>query len=80
MFDKIHIKSFKSLQDLELELDGLDLISDQTRLFMVDRDIDGLTVVNRLRITDELVKLARERDVALNQLWMEGYFGGVPNV
>lgn len=61
-------------------LDGLDLTDDTIRLFMVDRDNNGLTQVTRVQLSEELVNTAKERHISLSQMWMEGYFGGVPNV
>jgi predicted ATPase len=59
-------------------LDGLDLDNDRIRLFAVDRDSSGHTVVRRLMITPELKALHSE--FPLSRLWMMGHLGAVPNV
>lgn len=59
-------------------LDGLDLDNDNVRLFAVDRDSNGRTVVQRLEITPELKTLNSE--FPLSRLWMMGHLGAVPNV
>lgn len=61
-------------------LDGLDYTDNSIRLFMVDRDNKGLTKIQPVNITDELVALAKERRISMSQMWMEGYLGGVPFV
>ncbi|GFO62506.1 AAA family ATPase [Geomonas paludis] len=59
-------------------LDGLDLEDDEIRLFAVDRDSDGHTVVNRITLTENLLKL--NKDYPLSRLWLMGHLGAVPNV
>jgi hypothetical protein len=59
-------------------LDGLDLDNDEVRLFAVDRDSNGHTVVRRLVMTPELK--AMNSDFPLSRLWMMGHLGAVPNV
>lgn len=59
-------------------LDGLDLDNDEVRLFAVDRDSNGHTVVRRLVMTHELKAL--NSDFPLSRLWMMGHLGAVPNV
>jgi predicted ATPase len=59
-------------------LDGLDLDNNEVRLFAVDRDSHGHTVVRRLSPTPELKAL--NRDYPLSRLWMMGHLGAVPNV
>jgi predicted ATPase len=59
-------------------LDGLDLNDSQTRLFAVDRNSEGMTVVQRITPTPALV--AMNRDYPLSRLWMMGHLGAVPNV
>lgn len=59
-------------------LDGLNLDNDEVRLFAVDRDSNGHTVVRRLNPTVELRALNRE--YPLSRLWMMGHLGAVPNV
>lgn len=61
-------------------LDGISIADDRIRLYAVDRDLDGLTVVKRVTITDDLLKMSRENNLPLSRLWVEGYIGGVPNV
>ncbi|MBV5262987.1 AAA family ATPase [Pinisolibacter aquiterrae] len=59
-------------------LDGLDLDNDDVRLFAVDRDSNGHTVVRRLVLTPQLKAL--NCDFPLSRLWMMGHLGAVPNV
>lgn len=59
-------------------LDGLDLDNDEVRLFAVDRDSNGHTVVRQLVMTHELKAL--NSDFPLSRLWMMGHLGAVPNV
>ncbi len=59
-------------------LDGLDLDNDEVRLFAVDRDSNGHTVVRRLKPTPELKAL--NSDYPLSRLWTMGHLGAVPNV
>lgn len=61
-------------------LDGISIADDRIRLFSVDRDLDGLTVIKRVEITDELLRMSKEKDMPLSRLWVEGYIGGVPSV
>lgn len=61
-------------------LDGIDFSDDIVHLFTVDRDSKGLSRVTRVEITGSMQEEAKKRSVSMSQLWMEGYFGGVPNV
>lgn len=61
-------------------LDGLPLQDDRVRLFTVDRDDVGRTVVRRVEITPQLLKLSSERDWPLSRLWMNRLIGGMPSV
>ena len=60
-------------------LDGLPLTNDRVRLFTVDRDNQGHTVVARVELTKELRAKAAE-GWTLSRLWVNGFIGGVPNV
>ena len=59
-------------------LDGLDLSDQQTRLFAVERNSDGMTVARRIEPSPELAAL--NQDYPLSRLWMMGHLGAVPNV
>ena len=59
-------------------LDGLDLEDDEIRLFAVDRNSVGHTIVRRLQLSDRLHALHKE--YPLSRLWMMGSLGAVPNV
>jgi energy-coupling factor transporter ATP-binding protein EcfA2 len=59
-------------------LDGLDLSDDEVRLFAVDRNSDGQTVVKRIEMTPDLIAL--QKDYPLSRLWLMGNLGAVPNV
>jgi putative AbiEii toxin of type IV toxin-antitoxin system/AAA ATPase-like protein len=60
-------------------LDGLPLSDDRVRLFTVDRDNRGHTVVRRVELTEKLLTKAAE-GWTLSRLWVNGLIGGVPNV
>lgn len=60
-------------------LDGLPLGDDRVRLFTVDRDARGTTVVKRVIVDDKLKKFA-DKGWPLSRIWMNGLIGGVPNV
>lgn len=60
-------------------LDGLPLQDERVRLFTVDRDNLGRTVVRRIRVDEKLLRHARE-GWTLSRLWMNGLLGGVPDV
>lgn len=59
-------------------LDGLDLSDPETRLFAVERNSHGLTVVRRIGLSPELA--AMNKQYPLSRLWMMGHLGAVPNV
>lgn len=61
-------------------LDGLPLQDDRIRLFTVDRDDTGRSVVRRVAVTPELLKTATGRDWPLSRLWMNKLIGGMPSV
>jgi len=61
-------------------LDGLPLLDDRVRLFVVDRNSEGHTIINRIEITEERRKLHEENGWPLSRLWVMGHLGGVPNV
>ena len=60
-------------------LDGLPLKDDRVRLFAVDRDNRGRTVVSRIKL-DKAVLDAAAQGWTLSRLWIKGSLGGVPNV
>ena len=60
-------------------LDGLPLQDDRVRLFVVDRDSKGHTVVKRVLLDKELL-LKAQAGWTLSRLWMNGLIGGVPDV
>lgn len=60
-------------------LDGLPLEDPEVRLFAVDRDSRGHTVVKRIDLAAALAARPSE-DWTLSRMWMNGYLGGVPNV
>ena len=59
-------------------LDGLDLTDPEIRLFAVERNSDGLTVVRRIEPSGELAGMNQQ--YPLSRLWMMGHLGAVPNV
>jgi predicted ATPase len=62
-----------------LVLDALDLRDNNVRLFTVDRDKHGHTLIRRLPFTDALEK-AQNSGLPLSQMWTRGLIGGVPNI
>jgi hypothetical protein len=59
-------------------LDGLNLADPEVRLFTVERNSNGQTVINRLTLTPELIQLNHQ--YPLSRLWLMGHLGAVPNV
>lgn len=59
-------------------LDGLNLSDPKVRLFAVERNSNGQTVMRRLTLTDDLIELNRQ--YPLSRLWLMGHLGAVPNV
>lgn len=61
-------------------LDSIDFSDDKVRLYIVDRNKDGLTVANRFRVTKEMIDISQEKNIPLSRMWTDGYLGGVPDV
>lgn len=59
-------------------LDGLNLEDDNVRLFAVERNSAGHTVVRRIEPSPELLK--RHQDYPLSRLWLMGILGALPSV
>lgn len=59
-------------------LDGLSLADADTRLFAVERNSNGMTVVRRITASPQL--MAMNQEFPLSRLWMMGHLGAVPNV
>jgi AAA15 family ATPase/GTPase len=55
-------------------LDGMNLLDDEQRLFVVYRDDDGHTVTRRIKQKPE----TKEGKYKLSELWMRGLLGGLP--
>jgi energy-coupling factor transporter ATP-binding protein EcfA2 len=62
-----------------LALDGLPLQDERVRLFTVDRDNRGRTIIKRFMITEQHRQKAQE-GWTLSRMWVNGLIGGVPNV
>lgn len=60
-------------------LDGLPLQDDRVRLFTVDRDNQGKTVIERVVVNKKLLDLS-DKGWTLSRLWMNKFIGGMPNV
>jgi energy-coupling factor transporter ATP-binding protein EcfA2 len=60
-------------------LDGLPLQNDAVRLFTVDRDSLGRTVVHRVVVDDKILEMAR-KGWTLSRMWTNNLIGGMPNV
>ena len=61
-------------------LDSFDFTDERVRLFVIDRNSDGLTNVRQIKITEHLLNISKEKHMPLSQLWIDGYIGGVPDV
>ena len=59
-------------------LDGLNLLDSEVRLFTMDRNSNGQTVINRLTLNEKLKELNQQ--YPLSRLWLMGHLGAVPNV
>ncbi len=53
-------------------LDGLDIEDEKQRLFVVRRNLNGETVINRVQPKQKLT-------IPLSEAWMSGLLGGLPN-
>lgn len=60
-------------------LDGLPLQDDRVRLFTVDRDNKGKTVIKRVVVDQKLLDM-HAQGWPLSRLWMNKLIGGMPNV
>jgi predicted ATPase len=60
-------------------LDGIPLDQPEVRLFTVDRNNAGHTVLKRIDIETALAKRPSD-EWTLSRMWMNGLLGGVPNV
>lgn len=60
-------------------LDGLPLKDERVRLFTVDRDHRGHSVVNRVQLSQDILSRASE-GLTLSRMWASGLIGGVPDV
>jgi energy-coupling factor transporter ATP-binding protein EcfA2 len=60
-------------------LDGLPLKDDRVRLFTVDRDNLGKTIVKRVVVNEKLLEMA-SKGWTLSRLWMNKLIGGMPDV
>jgi energy-coupling factor transporter ATP-binding protein EcfA2 len=60
-------------------LDGLPLQDDRVRLFTVDRDNQGKTVVERVVVNQKLLDMA-DKGWTLSRLWTNKLIGGMPDV
>ncbi|MDP8237973.1 MAG: ATP-binding protein [Candidatus Hatepunaea meridiana] len=63
-----------------LALDGLDISDDRIRLFAVERNDFGATEIRRIQLSDDALKLIKDDEWVLSQLWVEGMLGGVPEL
>jgi predicted ATPase len=61
-------------------LDGLPLQNDDVRLFTVDRDNQGATVINRVAVDERILQINKEKGWPLSRMWMNKLIGGMPNV
>jgi len=59
-------------------LDGLDIADPEVRLFAVERNSEGHTVVRRVEVSPKLLEMHAQ--YPLSRLWLMGNLGAVPNV
>jgi hypothetical protein len=59
-------------------LDGLNLADPEVRLFAIERNSNGQTVIRRLTLNPKLMELNQQ--YPLSRLWLMGHLGAVPNV
>jgi AAA15 family ATPase/GTPase len=79
VFDKLVIENGRTVfmtTHNPLVLDGLDLTDDRIRLFATERDDLGHVTVNRILVSEDLIKTGQP----LSRLWINGYLGGVPEL
>lgn len=60
-------------------LDGLPLQDDRVRLFAVDRDNKGRTVIKRVVVNKKMLDMANN-GWTLSRMWMNKLIGGMPNL
>lgn len=63
-----------------LVLDGLNLRDDQIRLFAVERNTQGATVVARVKVSEKILRANQDEGLSLSNLWVMGRLGGVPDL
>jgi len=56
-------------------INGLNLNDDRQRLFVVKRNDDGHTVVERVKVKPS----SNGEELKLSEMWMRGYLGALPN-
>ncbi len=56
-------------------IDGINLFDDKQRLFVVKREDEGFTKVERIKLKPNV----KDKDLKLSEMWMRGYLGGLPN-
>ncbi|ONN67584.1 AAA family ATPase [Herbaspirillum sp. VT-16-41] len=59
-------------------LDGLNLSDSEVRLFAVERNSEGHTVIRRIELSEELLRM--NANYPLSRLWLMGNLGAMPNV
>ena len=73
---KVHDKQALITTHNPAALDGLDLLDDDQRLFVVARNDAGQTVANRIKLKPETK--GKESRLMLSEMWMRGQLGGIP--
>lgn len=64
-----------------ITLDGIDLFNDEHRLFVVERDKEGLTKVRRVSPPKGTTKEQWDENfygMKLSEIWLSGAIGGIP--
>ncbi len=65
-----------------ITLDGIDLFNDEHRLFIVERDREGLTRIRRIAPPSGMSKEEWEEQffgMKLSEIWLSGAIGGIPH-
>ncbi|WP_262264900.1 AAA family ATPase [Pantoea dispersa] len=65
-----------------ITLDGIDLFNDEHRLFIVERDREGLTKIKRIAPPSGTTKEQWEEKfygMKLSEIWLSGAIGGIPH-
>lgn len=71
LLSKKHNKQVIATTHSPAILDGLDILNNDERLFVIRRNIDGYTKANRIEYKTSM-------NLPLSEVWTKGYIGGLP--